>query len=507
MCYHDQIDVLAIILELYFLLLFSKVSHIIISRLQSLLIAGTCGALRKFINGIVYVVSQILGPGIFVSPNIILQYSGSFGLSISLWMLGGVISIMCALCYCELRTSIKKCRGESAYLLKAYSFQETRSCLQHLGSLLAFLFTWASAFIIRPAAIALTAIVFARYFSRSLHDYYDIPLDIDKVIAIAVIIVTAALNCKLVGTMITKLVLLTSLFALLACAIIVIGIRHAIPQTSKCSPLAFNHPIEGTTHSPNNVALALSSVLWSFLGWDMYVNYSYTSEETQNAKNLPRSLIIGIFLVATVYILVNVSYFAVLSYEEILATEVVALSFGKATQSAAVISFFVAVSTFGATTWGLFAGSSSILFSVQDSELLSSHGSHQTFQTPIPAVILLAVLSAIFVVVGDIPNLVFSLSAGVWLFNGMTIAGLLIMRVTHKDDPRPYKVWLVAPILALLVSLYLVILPVTQKPMPVLMAYGGILLGVPVYAFLVKTPWRLKPEIFDRVSQQLPTLY
>lgn len=53
---------------------------------------------------------------------------------------------------------------------------------------------------------------------------------------------------------------------------------------------------------------------------------NYTIEETKNVKKiLPLSILIGIPLVAASYLLVNVSYFSVLSYEEILNAEAVAL--------------------------------------------------------------------------------------------------------------------------------------------------------------------------------------
>lgn len=53
---------------------------------------------------------------------------------------------------------------------------------------------------------------------------------------------------------------------------------------------------------------------------------NYTIEETSNLhRTLPLSLTIGIPIVAVSYTLVNIAYFAVLSYEQILQAEAVAL--------------------------------------------------------------------------------------------------------------------------------------------------------------------------------------
>ena len=50
-------------------------------------------------------------------------------------------------------------------------------------------------------------------------------------------------------------------------------------------------------------------------------------------------------------------------------------------------------------------------------------------------------------------------------------------------------------------SFLLVVLPVVQEPLYSFLAFGAILLGVPVYIFLVmETPWKLRPRVIDRIS-------
>ena len=458
------------------------------------------------VHGIALVTGNIIGSGIFLSPNIVLEYSGSFGLSISLWLLGAVISVVCSLSFIELGTFVKDCGGESAYILKAYSFKRRRPAFVFLGSLLSFLYAWTSTFILRPAGIAVSTILFARYLVRPFYIGCSIPVYAVKMIALSAIIVLAALNSysvKLFGRIET----LFSSMKLLACAFIfIIGIGFVFSKG--CFPPAFHRPFEGTTHSPSSVAVALFGVLWAYDGWN---TIGFAAEEMKNVeKNLPRAVIIGLFLVTVVYIPVNLAYFAVLSYEEILAAEAVAVPFGKTTLGTAgliIIPILVAISTFGTTVGSFFSQSRVILSSAREGLFPSALGGvHQTYKTPVPAIIFVAVISAILVVTGNIDDLVDGASSATWVFYGITIGGLLIMRVTHKDEPRPYKAWLLAPIVGLLVCFYLVVLPVLQKPLPSLMAYGVILLGVPVYVFLVmEAPCRLTPKAFNRIGQSLST--
>ena len=49
-------------------------------------------------------------------------------------------------------------------------------------------------------------------------------------------------------------------------------------------------------------------------------------------------------------------------------------------------------------------------------------------------------ISCVLVVMGDIENLIGGFSAAMWLFYGMVFLGLVIMRSSHREQRRPFKV-------------------------------------------------------------------
>ena len=104
------------------------------------------------------IVGIIIGASIYQSSPYIFECAGSPVRGMAAWVIGGVVSLIGALCYAELASAYRTSGGDYTYLTRAY------------GPKVGFIFAWAELSVIRTGgSIAFMAYVFARY-ATEFHD-------------------------------------------------------------------------------------------------------------------------------------------------------------------------------------------------------------------------------------------------------------------------------------------------------------------------------------------------
>ncbi|KAJ3870002.1 L-methionine transporter [Lentinula novae-zelandiae] len=435
----------------------------------------------SLLNGIALVVGMQIGSGIFSSPGVVVANTRTVDASLCVWIASGLLGWTGASSFAELGSAIPQNGGAQAYLAYAY------------GPLLAYLFAWTAIIALRPGGNAVISLIFAEYLNRifwhSTRDNIspdDIPAWAIKLTAcIAVLLVTAlCVWDRKLGA--RAAVVFTSVKVMIYCVaqvfIIVLGIVQL--ARGKASPSLGEPWFKGSSTSPSEYSLAFYSGLWAFDGWDQ-ANY-VAGEMHQPGKNIPRAIHSSMVIVIVLFLLANVSYFAVLDKNLVGLSNTVAMDFGRAIfgpWGGTVFAFMVAFSCFGALNGGFFTASRLIYAAGRENYLPALFGRlHKTRKTPLNATLLQTVLTLVFVLVGGgFRSLVnFSVVAS-WSFYFLTVLGLVILRIKEPMLERPYKTWIVTPLIFCGVALFLLVMPIIAAPLEAVAVLVFILAGVPVY--------------------------
>ncbi|MEJ1289011.1 solute carrier family 7 (cationic amino acid transporter y+ system) member 9 [Cricetulus griseus] len=401
------------------------------------------------ISGICIIVGTIIGSGIFISPKSVLANTESVGPCLIIWAACGILATLGALCFAELGTVIPKSGGEYPYLMEAF------------GPIPAFLFSWTSMVVIKPSSFAIICLSFSEYVCAAFYLGCKPPQVVVKLLAAAAILLITTVNALSVrlGSYVQNV--FTAAKLVIVAIIVISGLVFLAQGNTK----NFQNSFEGAQTSVGAISLAFYNGLWAYDGWNQL---NYITEELRNPyRNLPMAIVIGISLVTGCYILMNVAYFTVMTPTELLQSQAVAVTFGDRVLYPAswVVPLFVAFSTIGAANGTCFTAGRLIYVAGREGHMLKvlSYISVKRL-TPAPALIFYGIIATIYIIPGDINSLVNYFSFASWMFYGMTVLGLIVMRFTRKDLERPIKVPIVIPIFVVLISVFLVLAPIISKP-------------------------------------------
>uniref|UniRef100_A0A336MMR8 CSON003997 protein n=1 Tax=Culicoides sonorensis TaxID=179676 RepID=A0A336MMR8_CULSO len=369
------------------------------------------------------------------------------GLKAKMTLINGVTVIVGAYCYAELGTMIKKSGADYAYIMETF------------GPFLAFIRLWIECMIVRPCSQAIVALTFSVYVLKPFFPDCQPPDDAARILAFCCICTLTFVNCWDVkwATAVQDIFTYAKLLALFV--IIAAGL------------------------------------------------YFLLNELQDPVKNLPRAIAISCTLVTVVYFFTNVAFYTILSPEEVLGSEAVAVTFADRCFGlfAWTIPVFVALSTFGAVN-GILLTSSRLFYAGacegQMPEILTMIQIHRL--TPTPAVLIMALLSMLYLMSSNIFALINYVGFATWLSIGAAVLCLPWLRWKQPDLQRPIKVNLLFPIFYLLATLFVVIVPMIASPVET--GYGCLMIlsSIPVYAVCVA--WKNKPKWFNKSLSVMTTI-
>src|SRR5215472_5320222 len=406
------------------------------------------------------VVGTIIGAGIFLVPNLVARSLPSAWWIVFAWVFTGVLSFFGALAYAELGAMIPATGGQYAFLREAW------------GPLCGFLCGWTYFFVVLSASIAWLSITFVTYLG------YFIPMGpmLSKAVTVALLGAVTLVNYRGVRTG----AVVQNAFTAIKVAALAVLIGAAFFGSHAPPPVEAPGPI-----TVSGFGVAMISCVLTYDGW---VALSFMAGEVKNPKrNLPLALALGVTAAIAVYVLAIMAYVRVLSVSEIAGTARVGALAAERVLGAAggkFVAFAILMSILGGLNGWTMTAPRIFFAQARDGLFFRQFAAiHPRFETPYISIVLFGAWSALLALTGTYETLASYAMFAAWVFYALTSLGVIVLRRTQPDRPRPYRMTGYPVTLAVfaLVAAGFAVNTFFATPGPAIIGSLFILSGVPVY--------------------------
>ncbi len=424
-------------------------------------------------GGIAVIAGIMIGSGIFVFGSLILVRVGfAIGLSLLVWLLGGLVTLFSGLTYAELGTMFPETGGYYVYLKKAY------------GKKIAFMSGMMNFVLASSGSIALLALVFSDILS------YIIPIsNYVKWVAAATIIILSLINYLGVkfGSLVQKIFLIAKLIPIIG--IIIIGLFFGTENVVLNFVPAGGEPL---TKVFTMIGFGVVGTLWAYEGW---TNLNTVAGEMKNvSKDLPKAILIAITGVTIVYVLFTFSIYRLIplndlimlsEQEQILPIPAMMLVFGESGMY--MVFAAVMISVFGALNGSVMAFPRVYFAMSLDQTFFKSFKTvDKKYKTPSVAIFGSMLMSLVLLLFNVSELLTFVVFTGL-IFNTLIFISIFIFRKRNPEIERPYKIWgyPYVPIIAIIGMFGLFIATLIEDLVPSLIGLGVLLLAYLAHTFII----------------------
>ncbi len=425
----------------------------------------------------------MIGSGIFIVSSSIARDVQTPGMLLLIWGITAVMTVFGALCYGELAAAMPQAGGQYVFLKRIYH------------EIFGFLYGWTVFAIIQTGTIAAVGIAFAKFagvFFKSISpdnivlDAGFVTLSTQQLLGIAMIVLLTLSNLREVkqSAILQNIFTFGKIGSLVS--IIVFGIIAGFMGKGDVANFSPAWPDTFTMVSLGVFGAAMVGSLFSADAWN---NITYIAGEVENPKrNLPLSMLLGTGSVMAIYFLVNVVYVYILPIGSIqtadqdrvgtLLMNTIAGQYGLY-----FMAILIMISTFGCLNGIILSGARVYYAMAKDRLFFKPATKLNKHKVPANSLIFQCVWACLLILSGSYGALLDYVIFAVLIFYLLTVSGVMILRKTQPDLPRPYKTfgYPFVPIIYLLLALYVTITLVLTKFDTTWPGLVLVLIGIPFY--------------------------
>ncbi len=422
--------------------------------------------------GIAVTVGGTIGTGILRKPGPIAANLGDPALIMLVWVLVSSYAFLGVLCTIELGVSVPRAGAWYVYARRAF------------GDYVGFV-TGVTSWFGTVAALGFGAYTMSEYIALVWPDTEPII----RIMAISILVFLMGfhwLGTKSAGKSqeIMSFLKAIGLFSFIAMCFIYGGDVHTQDLVATTQRVAQPALLAG-------LIIALQQVFYAFDGW--HTAAYFAEENTDAAKNLPKSMISGVLVVIAIYLLVNLAILYIMPIEtlatsKLAAADAIRLIFGE--KSGKIVTFFLMISILGMLNAQIMFAPRVIYSMSKDGLFFKSAQKTNSGGTPSVAMPLTGICSILLIISGkDTCERLSDIATFFFVMGYISgFASLIMLRKKEPNLPRPYKViaYPFVPILLIVVSMLFLIGAVFQDFKSGMYALIFLVLSYPLYLLTKK---------------------
>ncbi len=354
-------------------------------------------------------VGIILGAGIYALVGEVAAKSGD-----AMWISFGMAGLMAAvvgLSYAELASAFPKAGADYEYTRRAFGLRP------------AFVVGWL---IVIGNVVAAAAVALA--FGGYLSSFVDVDVTLLAVTALVVATVVAFFGIK---EALWTSILLTFIEVGGLIFIIAIG----VPHFGDVDLLDANKGATG-------VFAGGALVMFAFIGFEQIATLA---EETKDASRvIPRAMLLAVAITSSLYLLVAIASISVLGWESLSSTDAPLAAVAEEVLGSSAFDVIAVIALFSTanTILLMLIAASRLIYGMASTDALPRFLAwiHPGTQTPVRAIVICLVVSVGFALSGDLGLVAGATNFAVFIGFGAVSASLIVLRYTHPDVPRPFRV-------------------------------------------------------------------
>jgi APA family basic amino acid/polyamine antiporter len=425
------------------------------------------------------VVADMVGVGVFTSLGFQVQGIPSGFSLLLLWVVGGAVALCGVFSYGELAALFPRSSGEYNFLRQAYH------------PALGFLAGWLSATVGFAAPVALAAMAFGEYGKAIL------PGASPLVLGVCVVWIVSLVGLRGIHHSSAFQMIWTILKVALIGAFLLAGFALAAPQPVSFAPSAADasHVMSGA------FAISLVFVMYSYSGWNAATYIVGEMHDPQ--RSVPRSLLVGTTIVIVLYVALNALFLYSTPVDQLAGQIDVAVVAGKhmfGELGGRIVGALICIGLVSSISAMMWIGPRVTTVMGEDIPMLRMFARRSRNGVPTAAVLFQLAVATLMLLTQSFEAVLEFIQFSLLACSFLTVLGVIKLRMTRPDLPRPYRAWgyPVTPVVFLSVTAFMMYYLVTQRPVQSLIGVVIMASGLAVY-------YLSRPRIVSDLATPTPT--